>query len=132
MAGIGDGQIGHDIGASFANETVDQAVRDVLNMPAQYRDPRRSERRGAKISQTGVSGRIPEQHLPGHHLNDRFQRAEPHAVQLLRRQCAVRREAGQDGDDIGVAGDYPGMQERIPMHRDRLHAAPDTSGTGKP
>ena len=58
-------QISHDIGSSLADETVDQAVRDVLNMPAQDRDPRRSERRGAKISQAGVGGRIPEQHLPG-------------------------------------------------------------------
>jgi len=105
-----------DIGASLADKTVNQAVRYVLNMPAQHRHTRRSERRRAEVPQAGMGGRVAEQHLPGNHFHDGFQRPQPHAVQLLRRERAVRREAGENGDYVGVAGDYPGMQETIPMH----------------
>jgi hypothetical protein len=111
------GQILHDVRAPLGDETVDQAVRYVLNMPAQDRDAGRSERPGAKVSEACVIGRIPEQHLPGHNLNDRVQRSEPHLIQLLRRGCTVGRETAEDSDDVRIAGYYPGMQESIPMHR---------------
>src|ERR1039458_4647858 len=110
------GQFSHDIRSSFADETGNQAVRDVLNMPAQYRDPRGSKRCGAEVSQSRVNRRIPEQHLPGHDLNDWIHCPEAHVVQLLRCERSVSRQAAQDRYNVSIPRNYPRMQESIPMH----------------
>jgi len=44
------------------------------------------------------------------------QRFQSHGAQMLGRWCACRREALEDGDDVGVARDHPGVQVRVPVY----------------
>src|SRR5947208_2049509 len=76
----------------------------------------RREGCGSQCPQPGVSGWIPEDHLPDQHLRDRIQLGKTERSELFGRWTALRREVLQNGDHVIVSSDNPGMQIRIPVH----------------
>ena len=109
-------EIRYDVRASRCDAPVDQGIHDSLNMAVQDRDARRGKGSGAYAAQAGMIRRIAKKHLTLHHFHDGRECTETHAVQLVRGKSAIGRKALKNGDDVRVAGHYPGMQERVPEY----------------
>ena len=85
-----------------------------------------------QLAQPGVGRRVHEEHLLDHHLGDRADLRRAQRLEVLRRGRAVGREAVQDGDDVLVARDDPGVQVRVPVDRVLRRAGGGRAGRGRP
>ena len=101
---------------SFRRISVDQSFRDFVNVGAKLFDAAGRKCLAARLRSRVCDGRVHKQELLHHHPRDRVQIVAAHAAQLFGRADAIGGESMQNGDDILIAGDDPGMQERIPVH----------------
>jgi hypothetical protein len=94
-----------------------ERVHNLLYASTELFDSMRRKCLGAYCAKPGVIGRVHEQMLEHHDVSNAIQTREPHRLQSLRRRGALGRKRLQNHHNVRVAGNNPGMEKRIPVHR---------------
>ena len=110
------GKVTDYIHASLRLNLVEKLIHNLPNMRAQFLDACRSKSFGREAAKASVRPAIHEQHQLHHKTRDRAQASQPDSLQLFWSRRTGRRKRMQNLDHILVAGDDPGMQERVPVH----------------
>src|SRR6185437_7851642 len=116
--GEGLGEFGEEVDFSVAAglDIVDEPGGDFLDVVVEFADLDGHEGGPGELAEAGVGGGVAEKHLLDHDLGDGADFGGAQGFEVFGRGGALGGELGEDGDDVFVAGDDPGVEVGVPVN----------------